>query len=207
MIFNRKMLLSTILFVFTIFIVNAAIAQENPSKVIERALSFYKSNKFVAAWSELDWAQKEIAKLIYSDVEKMLPVKISGYRIEKKSSGGVFGLSQVSRNYIKNDDQTNIEVKVITSLGSRPSGMGAILQMSQWAQNMNIGNNLNEPIRIEGKGGQLFIDQNKKTGKITFSLQNNVIVIIEAHGEVNREMLINFAKSVSLVKIEKYFQK
>lgn len=176
----------------------------NIDNLLNSAAQNYKAKKYAKALEDLDWAKREITNLHFQVLKGFLPKTIPGYETEEMDSGAVFGIQNVSRKY--NKGEQDIEISVSSgNLGEGGTGLGALMGMASAFQSMDAGTQ-SQMIVVKDRKGRFNLVESDKEGTLTFTLQNNVVLMVKTHGFPNSDEAKKTAELIDFDGIEKAYQ-
>ena len=186
-----------------IFFTSFAVKADTVEDLLKSANDNYKAKKYAKALEDIEWAKREISNLHLELVKAMLPENLPGYETQEIDGDNMFGMHNVSRNYVKDDK--SIKISIAGSQGNQGgSGLGAIFGMAAAFQSMDA-NTKSKMVVVQGRKGQFNLDPSNGTGTLTFTLNNNVFVSIETHGFTDEVEAKKASELLKFDEIEKIY--
>lgn len=172
--------------------------------LLKSAQTYYEQKKYFKAAEDLEWAKKEINNLHFQQLKTYLPASVEGYTVSD-SGGDVIGIKGLDRVYTQTSSGNTVKINIVSGSGATGTGgLGAFMNMANWASSMNAtGSSL---VVVKGRKGNQMVDAENQEVNIMFSLNNNVAVTISSDGFASPDEAKKFAELIDFDKLEKEFQ-
>jgi hypothetical protein len=193
--------LSMILFAMTFAL--TTVRADTVNDLLDSARKNYEAKHYYKAIEDLEWAKKEMTNLHLQRLKTYLPEKVAGYSFTD-SGGDVIGFKGLEREYKQESSSNTVKINLITgSAAAGTAGLGALLNMANLAAGMNPNATM---VQAKGRKGNLVYEQDSSEAVLSFSLPNNVSLMITTNGFTSGDEAKKFADLIDFDGLEKEFQ-
>lgn len=172
---------------------------EDLNEIFKRVNDYTTQKKYTKALEELGWARKEIEKLHTDQLRAYFPDELAGYKGDKMESNSMLGLTNLERNYVK--DNSSVKVSLSGGSGGAAGGFGNLAALGKMAAMMG-GQPGSETIRIGGHTATMATSEGNNA-ELTVYLDSGSVLSLQG---ADAETLKKMAEALKLSDLDTYLK-